>query len=71
MIKMPNFLTFVRAVSGLNVDEPNFSSMRTLRVELKERKCEICWFKFMFKQTHDNKFNAKRFIRHINENILL
>jgi len=35
-------LTFGRAVSGLNVDEPKFSSLRTLRVELKERKCDIC-----------------------------
>jgi len=42
---MPNYLTFGRAVSGLNVDEPKFSSMPALRVELKERKCEICWFK--------------------------
>ena len=45
MIKKPNYLTFGRAVSDLNVDEPKFSSMRTLRVELKERECEICWFK--------------------------
>jgi len=45
MIKNPNYLTSGRAVSGLNVDEPKFSSLRTLRVELKERKCDICWFK--------------------------
>jgi len=25
----------------------------------------------MFKQTHDNKFNAKWLIRHLNENTLL
>jgi len=43
--KKPNYLTFGRAASGLNIDEPRFSSIRTLRVELKERKCEICWFK--------------------------
>jgi len=42
MIKNPNYLTFVRALSGLNADEPKFSSLRTLRVELKERKCDIC-----------------------------
>jgi len=45
MIKKPNYLTFSRAMSGLNVDEPKLSSMLTLRVELKERKCEIHWFK--------------------------
>jgi len=28
-------------MSGLNVDEPKLSSVLTLRVELKERKCEI------------------------------
>jgi len=28
-------------MSGLNVDEPQPSSMLTLRAELKERKCEI------------------------------
>jgi len=28
-------------MSGLNVDEPKLSSMFTLRVEFKERKCEI------------------------------
>jgi len=65
MIKKPNYLTFGGAVSDLNVDEPNLSSIPTLRVEVKERKCEICWFKFMFKQTHDNKFNASWFIRHL------
>jgi len=27
---------------GLNVDETKLSSMLALRVELKERKCEIC-----------------------------
>ena len=43
--KKPIYLTFGRAVSGLNVDEPKFSSLRTLHVELKERKCEIRWFK--------------------------
>jgi len=26
---------------GLNVDEPKLSSMLTLRIELKDRKCEI------------------------------
>jgi len=46
MIKKPNYLTFGRAVSGLNVDEPKLSPMLTLRVELKERKYEIRWFKF-------------------------
>jgi len=29
-------------VSGLNADGPKLSSMLALRVELKERKCEIC-----------------------------
>jgi len=29
-------------MSGLNVDETKLSSMLALRVELKERKCEIC-----------------------------
>jgi len=43
--KKPNYLTFGGAMSGLNVDEPNLSSMIALRVELKERKCEILWFK--------------------------
>ena len=33
---------FGRAASGLNIDEPKFSSMRTLRVKLKEGKCEVC-----------------------------
>jgi len=28
-------------MSGLNVDEPKLSSVLTLRVESKERKCEI------------------------------
>jgi len=42
MTKKPNYLTFGRAVSGLNVDEPKFSSLRTLRVEIKERKYDIC-----------------------------
>jgi len=32
-------------MSGLNVNEPKLSSVFTLRVELKERKCEIRWFK--------------------------
>ena len=32
-------------MSGLNVNKPKLSSMLTLRVELKERKCEIPWFK--------------------------
>jgi len=36
---------FGRTVSSLNVDEPKRSSMLALRVELKERKCEICRFK--------------------------
>jgi len=45
MMKKPNYLTFGMTVSGLNVDEPKFSSLRTLRVELKERQCDICWFK--------------------------
>jgi len=45
MIKKPNYLTFGRAMSGLNVDEPKLSSMLTLRVGLKERKCEIRCFK--------------------------
>jgi len=41
MTKKPNYLTFCRAVSGLSVDELKFASLRTLRVELKERKCDI------------------------------
>jgi len=45
-LKKPNYLTVGRAMSALNVDEPKLSSMSTLRVELKERKCEIRWFKF-------------------------
>jgi len=45
MTKKPNYLTFGRAVSGLNVDGPKFSSLRTLCVEIKERKYDICWFK--------------------------
>jgi len=36
---------FGRAVSGLNVYESKCSSMSSLRVELKERKYEISWFK--------------------------
>ena len=32
-------------MSKLNVDEPKLSPMLTLRIELKERKCEICLFK--------------------------
>jgi len=32
MIKKFNYLKFGRAVSGLNVDESKFSSLRTLRV---------------------------------------
>jgi len=40
--KKSNYLTFGRAVSGFNVDEPKFSSLRTLHVELKKRKCDIC-----------------------------
>jgi len=34
MTKKPNYLTFGRAVSGLNVDEPKISSLLALRVEL-------------------------------------
>jgi len=45
MIKMANYLTFGRAMSSLNVNEPKLSSVLTLRVESKERKCEIPWFK--------------------------
>ena len=37
-VQLPNF---GMVMSGLNVDEPKLSSMLTLRVELKERKCEI------------------------------
>jgi len=33
-------------MSGLNVDEPKLWSMLTLRVELKEWKCENRWFKW-------------------------
>jgi len=62
---------FGSTVSGLNEDESKFSSMLALRVESKERKCEICWFKTMFKQIHENKFNAKLFIRHLKENTFL
>jgi len=40
-MKKPNYLTFGRAVSGSNVNEPKVSSMLALRVELKERKCKI------------------------------
>ena len=43
--KKAELLTFGRAVLGLNVDEPKFSSLRTLPVELEERKCDICLFK--------------------------
>jgi len=32
-------------LSGLNVNEPKLSSVLTLRVESKKRKCEIRWFK--------------------------
>jgi len=35
MIKKPNNLTFGRAVSGLNVNEPKLWSVLTLHVELK------------------------------------
>jgi len=45
MIKKTNCFTFGREVSGLNANEPKFSSVLTLRVELKERNCEIPWFK--------------------------
>jgi len=38
MIKKSNYLTFGRAVSGLNVDETKLSSMLPLSVELKEQK---------------------------------
>jgi len=56
MIKKPNYLTFGRAVSGLNVNEPKLSSVLTLRVEIKNENVR---FVVMFKQTHDNKFNGK------------
>jgi len=38
MIKKPNYITFGRDMSGLNVDEPKLSSVLTLRVELKKMK---------------------------------
>ena len=38
MIKMPNYLTFGRAMSSLNVDEPKLSSVLTLLVEVKGTK---------------------------------
>jgi len=38
-------LTVDRAMSGLKEDESKLSSMLTLCVELKERKCEIRLFK--------------------------
>jgi len=41
MIKKPNYLTFGRVMSGLNVNEPKLSSVLTLPVELKEQKCAI------------------------------
>jgi len=44
MKKKPNYLTFGRAVPGLNVDEAKLSLTLTLRAELKERQLnsEIC-----------------------------
>jgi len=33
-------------VTSLNVYEPKLS-MLALRVELKKRKCEICWFNYV------------------------
>jgi len=41
MITKAQLPNFGRVMSGLNVDEPKLSSMLTLRVELKEQKCEI------------------------------
>jgi len=61
---------FGSTVSGLNADESKLSSIFALRVELEERKCEICW-KTIFKQIHDYKFNAKWYIRHLKENTFL
>ena len=61
---------FGSTVSGLNVDETKISSMLALRVELKERKCVICW-KTIFKQIDDSKFNAKWYIRYLKKNTFL
>jgi len=41
MIKKAQLPNFGGVMSGLNVDEPKLSSLLTLRVELKEQKCEI------------------------------
>ena len=41
MIKKAQLPDGWQAMSGLNVNEPIFSSMLTLRAELKEIKCEI------------------------------
>jgi len=54
----PNYLTFGRAVSDLNVNEPKLSSVLTFRVELRNENVRFVDLT-MFKQTHDNKFNAK------------
>ena len=59
---------FGRAVSGLNVNEPKLSSVLTLRVEIKNENVR---FVVMFKQTHDNKFNGKWFIRRLKGNTFL
>jgi len=45
MIKKPNYLTFGKAMSGLNVNEPKLLSVLNMRVELTKRKCEVRWFK--------------------------
>ena len=57
MIKKPSYLAFGRAVSGLNVGEPKFSSLRTLRVSQKNEN--VIFVNQNYVQTHDNKFNAK------------
>jgi len=41
MIKKPNYLTFGKAMSGLNVNEPKLLSVLNMRVELTKRKCEV------------------------------
>jgi len=47
---------------GLNVDEPKLSSMLTLRIELKDRKCEIRWFKNVLSTMGVSKESIKKFL---------
>jgi len=61
MMKNTNYLTFGRVVSGLHVDQPklfvndNFAC-RVKRTKIKQWDLLI---QIMFKQTNDDKFNAK------------